>query len=75
MNKPALESARLVFAQDQDSDSSDPDPHLLTVEWLDAGGGPYLVLKTERWAIDHPNELEKLLRTFHQILLSLTDTR
>lgn len=33
----------------------------LTVEFTHCGSGPYLVLKTQRWAIDEPYELLNLL--------------
>jgi hypothetical protein len=35
--------------------------NLLEVEIVDAGGGPYLVIKTERWAIEDPEELRAML--------------
>ena len=33
----------------------------LTVEFTHCGADPYLVLKTQRWAIDEPSELLNLL--------------
>lgn len=33
----------------------------LTVEFTHCGAGHYLVLKTQRWAIDEPSELLNLL--------------
>jgi len=43
---------RVVYAQK--SDSCDPTDlgQDLEIETADAGGGPYLILKTDRWAMD-----------------------
>jgi len=42
-----------VFEQESDSMSLDNEGfQTLTISTEDAGGGPYLVIETERWAID-----------------------
>jgi hypothetical protein len=46
-----LETAQFQFTQEVDSCASGLINEL-HVEVADAGGGPYIVLKTERWAID-----------------------
>ena len=39
-----------------------PGPNWLTVEITNGGGDPYIVIKTERWAIDGTAELDSILR-------------
>lgn len=56
-----IESVRVDYMQEEDSCSSD-GPQVLTVETQDAGGGPYLVISTTRWAIERPEDLLPLLR-------------
>lgn len=55
------------FAYMQDADSCDDQPQTLTVEVDDAGGGPYLVLKTQRWAID-PDDIPRFVRMLRRAL-------
>jgi len=58
---------RIEFSQDEDSDGRPGvDTQSLTVYVADAGGGPYLVIETERWAIDDLDELADMLRMFQQ---------
>lgn len=48
-----LDAMTLRYAQD--ADSCDPDiggVQVLSVEIADAGGGPYAVIETSRWALD-----------------------
>ena len=47
-----VEEMRVVYAQN--SDSCDPNNlgQDLEIETADAGGGPYLVIRTERWAME-----------------------
>lgn len=47
-----LEEVKLTFTQEPDSCSPHDLVHALHVETDDAGAGPYLVLRTERWALD-----------------------
>jgi hypothetical protein len=35
------------------------------------GAGPYLVLSSERWALDHPDELQAILARLHQATVPL----
>jgi hypothetical protein len=55
-----LVEVKKVWQQENDCcDDGDHDHNIglqyLTVETHDGGGGPYLVIKTERWAIDVNN--------------------
>lgn len=50
---PRLISATWTLAQPADSNQEDcEDFQYLHVSSSDAGAGPYLILKTDRWAID-----------------------
>ena len=65
--------AKYTYTQDVDSLATyDAALQGLTVDVVDAGGGYYLVLKTDRWAIDDPqqfaDELKRLLTTVHSAL-------
>jgi hypothetical protein len=55
-------AASFTFHQDEDccgrTDSFGQD---LTIEIEDGGGGTYAVIKTERWAAESPEELQRLL--------------
>jgi len=58
---------RIEFSQDEDSDGrTGVDTQSLTVYVADAGGGPYLVIETTRWAIDDLDELADMLRTIQK---------
>lgn len=47
-----------VYSQDQDSCGPTEDSGQdLTLEVTDAGGGPYLVINTTRWAIEDAAEV------------------
>lgn len=48
----SVEEMRIVYSQKADSCSPSDFDQDLEIETADAGGGPYLVLKTERWAVD-----------------------
>lgn len=57
---PKLEEWSKRFAQD--GDCCDGEPQDLHVDQLDGGGGPFWIIKTERWAFDSIEELVKVLR-------------
>jgi hypothetical protein len=72
---PLLRSVRFVITQDADDND---DNYAVPTQALDVsiescGAGPYLVLKTERWAVDHPHELIDVLVLMHQAVLPLFD--
>ena len=59
---PTLEKLVVTLVQYEDSSGrSDVDHQAITIEVTDAGAGPYLVISTERWAIDDPVEFERQL--------------
>lgn len=47
-----LEQVIEKFSQDMDSCAEGDMWNYLDIETHDAGAGPYIVLKTERWAMD-----------------------
>ncbi len=60
-----VEAVSVTYSQEEDSDGRDGhDVQTITVSTHDAGGGPYLVIETERWAMDmdHIDEFVALLR-------------
>ena len=64
-----LETGSFQFTQGGDSMTLSP-VNELDVEITDAGGGPYIVIKTERWALN-PEELQgfvnELMRCIHTV--------
>lgn len=52
-------TSSFTFLQNADSCQEGDLPQQLTVSTEDAGGGPYLVLSTERWALD-PGDIPRL---------------
>jgi len=56
---------RLEATYYQDADGCDPGvDQVLTLTLEEAGGGPFVTLRTARWAIDDRQELIALLREF-----------
>jgi hypothetical protein len=59
--KPVLESVHMVFEQPEDSCSeSDAGPNQIEIFTQDAGDGKFLVIKTERWAMDSIEDFDEL---------------
>jgi hypothetical protein len=56
---------RLTATYYQEGDDCDTGAdQLLTLTLDTAGAGPYLVVSTERWAMNHPKELHRLMKAF-----------
>lgn len=51
----------ISYTQDADSCSMPEDVQDIKVSFDDAGGGPFLIIKTKRWACDNVDELAALL--------------
>ena len=64
MKDPMLMSVRADYMQDGDDNGSYPASQTLCLEMTHCGDGPYLVVKTERWAIDDVDEISNLLCHF-----------
>lgn len=59
------------FTQEQDCCGPVNDPNqYLHVETMDGGNGSYLVIKTQRWALD-PEELEQFVATLKSLLVEV----
>lgn len=69
--QPKLESA--IFSFSQDGNCVDGDFELLDIRCesslgIDNDGGCFYVLKTERWAIDSVDDLQKLFDRINKII-------
>jgi hypothetical protein len=65
---PNLTSLTAEYAQEQDCCGSPEYPEQnLRVEVHDGGGGYYLVISTERWAVD-ASDLDALAARLHALL-------
>lgn len=62
--------AKYTFTQELDGDDSGII-QTLGVEITDAGGGKYLVISTDRWAINNVEELTKLLEKVKNSFIAL----
>jgi hypothetical protein len=63
----SLFSLEMVFTQDADSCDPETMGQSLTVSTDDAGGGTFIVIKTDRWAIDKPEDLTKIIQTVNDL--------
>ena len=62
MNKPELFDGMLQYTQDEDScDVTGAGIQAIKVSAHDAGGGKFLVIETQRWALDSIDELTEVL--------------
>jgi hypothetical protein len=61
-----IDGAKFLLTQDPDSCSNEPI-HELHVEIADAGGGPYIVLQTQRWSIN-PEEIGQFAERLKALL-------
>ena len=55
---------KLVVSQEQDCTASGDDCNTLEIFTRDGGGGPYFILKTDRWAFDDPDEVIDIIKEF-----------
>ena len=70
--KSKIVESSIVLEQPEDCCGRTGNTHqFLEIETADGGGGPYLVIKTERWAIDEDG-IEELLARFRRLLGTLT---
>ena len=67
--KPTLESRELLYSQQGDSCGGDVDQYL-KIKTDDAGGGPFIIIETERWSFEQ-NEIPALVRMFESVLAGL----
>ena len=70
-SSPRVVAASFTVEQDADSCAMNSLGQWLTVKVEDAGGGPFYVLETERWAVDSFTELQKTLDSIHNVMVQL----
>lgn len=72
-NQVVVESVSVTYIQQADSNSpSSADDHQrLVIATENSGAGFYLVLSTERWAIEKPEEMTNLLNDFNKRINSI----
>jgi hypothetical protein len=61
MTQPTEVSAEWTREYRQDGDSLSTAAQHLVIKSRDAGGGPYYIIETERWAFDSIAELSAML--------------
>ena len=66
MNKVQIASAKVTLYQENDCCDTGKEGQTLNVEVVDGGGGPYLVLQTERWALEI-DEIQALITKLNEI--------
>lgn len=64
---PRLAEVSAVYLQDSDSCDGDDDFQTIKVATKDAGGGPYIIIETKRWAID-PDEIDTFARMLKDVI-------
>lgn len=62
-----LSEVKLTYTQEPDS-CDNGDEQCLDVVVTDAGGGQYIYIRTDRWAVDSPLELVKLFSRVYDSL-------
>lgn len=58
-----LHSADFILSQEGDCNDDAQQELRITLE--EGGAGPFMTLRTQRWAFDHPAELSALLDRIH----------
>ncbi len=61
------DSVKLGFYQESDCCSHNDNGHELFIETQDGGGGAYVVIKTDRWALDL-EDIDKFAETLKSAL-------
>lgn len=74
INPPAsLMSITAVYVQDADGDQDSDAAQELKLSMTTCGTSPYLVIETQRWAVDRPKELTRLVKAFAAQVEALFD--
>ena len=58
MKQPTLSSVKFIYAQDPDCCGS-YETQILEIETADGGGGHYVTISTDRWALDDEEDVAK----------------
>lgn len=65
-------AAKYTFHQERDCCGEGDEDNYLEIETHDGGGGQYLVIKTERWAIE-PGEFPEFINLLKKSLKTVRD--
>jgi hypothetical protein len=67
---------RIAETWEQDNDCCDDDDtgQFLHIESQDGGGGNYIVIKTDRWAIDDEKEIDEFAKTLKKFLRRIKES-
>jgi hypothetical protein len=59
-------SVTAIYVQDADGaqDKQDGDSQELTLSMTTCGDAPYLMVSTDRWTVDRPKEITRLVKQF-----------
>jgi hypothetical protein len=59
-------SVTAIYFQDADGDQDkrDGDSQELKMSMITCGDAPYLIVSTDRWAVDRPKEITRLVKQF-----------
>lgn len=69
----SLLSVTAVYVQDADGDQDTPHAQELKLSMTTCGDAPYLVMETQRWAVDRPKDLNRLVKQFAAQVEALFD--
>lgn len=65
-NPIVFDSTEIKYVQKGDCCQNGDDYQELSICIADGGGGPYLLLKTNRWAISNLSELANIINDFNE---------
>jgi hypothetical protein len=69
----SLMSITAVYVQDADGDQDGGGSQELKLSMTTCGDAPYLVIETQRWAVDRPKEITRLVKQFAAQVEALFD--
>lgn len=67
MTEP-LRASAITWMQEADSNDDKESPQRFKAEVEDAGGGPFIVVSTERWAMSDEAEIDQLAQALKAFL-------
>jgi hypothetical protein len=70
-----LAGIKITVSQPEDCcGSPDADEQYLAIETADGGGGKYIVIQTDRWALDSDSDIDALAAHLKEIMLAASST-
>lgn len=70
---PEIVTVSATFMQDPDTAQENDLQQELHIEVVDSGAGHYVVIRTDRWAMDTPEDLVKLIRRVMAVMEAPAD--